>query len=49
MPIGLDAVWKFRQNWIGQNLPPASQVELGLRLKFRELDNDGHAEKIRPE
>ena len=47
--ISLDAVWKFRENRIGQNLAPASQVEPGLRLKVRELDGDRHAEKVRQE
>ena len=46
VPIGLDAVWKFREHRIGQNLAPANQVEPGLRLKIREFDSDGQAEKI---
>ena len=47
VPIRLDPVRELRQPRICREFSPASKVERGLRLKVRELNDDGHAGKIR--
>ncbi len=47
VPIGLDPVRELGQLGISQDLGPASDVSLGLVLDCRQLNGDGHAEKLR--